>query len=315
MLARPDADVLMAGPLGEWLASQSDLRERTRKRAANIQLIGGGGACLVAFLIVLVSRWGIGSALQAGFFIGAAAFAIGEWSKRGAIVTIKGGMNGAIAQALDMHYSVTVSPGGEFDLARSFEMLPSFDRSTFEDLWTGQVGDHSFQLYQAKLEEERNSGKNRAWVTVFDGSLITISFARRFHGVTLVERAGRRKRLFGLLGESEAVTLGGLSLQRVAMVDPRFEDEFAVWSNDQVEARYLVHPAYVERLMAVEQAFAGKKIRCLFTGGQLIVALESGNLFESGSLDASEDRTLLQRTIDQFGTLTDLAAELNEKAR
>jgi hypothetical protein len=315
MLARPDPDALIAGPLGQWLASEGDARAGAKAKASRIQMLGIGGACAAAFIIVLLTPWGIGTALQLGFFIGAASFGIAEWTKRPVINAIKGGMNQAIAQALDMQYSLSATPGAEFDLACSFEMLPSFERKSFEDLWLGAVRDHSFQLYEAKLEVERNSGKRTYWETVFDGSLITIGFARRFNGVTLVERAGRRKRLFGLLGDKDNITLGGMRLDRIDMVDPRFEDQFAVWSNDQVESRYLVHPEYVERLMAVETAFAGEDIRCLFNGGQLIVALASGNLFESGSLEASNDRALLAKTIDQFGTLVELAEELNEKAR
>lgn len=315
MLARPDPDVLLAGPLGQWLASESDVRAAAKAKASRIQMWGIGAACAVAFVITLFSPWGAGTGLKLGFFIGAGAFGWAEWSKRPVINAIKGGMNQAIAAALDMQYSLQVTPGQEFDLASAFEMLPNYERKSFEDLWLGNVREHSFQLYQAKLEVERNNGKSTYWETVFDGSIITIGFARRFNGVTLVERAGRRKSLFGLLGDKDNITLGGMQLDRIDMVDPRFEDQFAVWSNDQVESRYLVHPAYVERLMAVEAAFAGDHIRCLFNGGQLIVALESGNLFESGSLEASNDRAMLAKTIDQFGTLVELAEELNEEAR
>ena len=90
---------------------------------------------------------------------------------------------------------------------------------------------------------------------------------------------------------------------------------FTVWSNDQVEARYLVHPEYMERLVAIEQAFSGDNIRALFREGELLIVMESGNMFESGSLDAEDDRHLLERTIAQFGALADLAARLNERAR
>ncbi|MEO7247316.1 MAG: DUF3137 domain-containing protein [Novosphingobium sp.] len=315
MLTRPDPDALMAGPLGQWLAGQTQMREAARAKAAQIQMSAIGAACVVAFLIVIASPLGVERALQAGLFIGVAGFGWAEWSKRSAISMIKGGINEAIAHALDMQYSLVVHPGAEFDLVRTFGLVPAFERSNFEDLWVGEVGDHSFQVYESKLEVERSNGKSSYWETVFDGSISTIGFARRFNGVTLVERAGQRKRLFGLLGEKDAISLGGTQLGKVDMVDPRFGEEFAVWSNDQVEARYLVHPAYVEKLMAVESAFAGEKIRCLFNGGQLIVALESGNLFESGSLDASQDKARLEKTIDQFGTLVDLAQELNERAR
>ena len=70
-----------------------------------------------------------------------------------------------------------------------------------------------------------------------------------------------------------------------------------------------------ERLIAIEQAFAGEKIRALFKGGDLLIVLESGNLFESGSLDATDDRRLVEQSITQFTTLSDLAMRLNERAR
>jgi len=314
MLTRPDPDALLAGPLGDWLASQDGARDQARKRASTIQMTGIGLACIVAMLIVL-AKGDVGAALQFGFFIGAGSLGIAEWSKRGTVRTIKGGINEAIAQSLDMEFVAAPVPGLEFERARGFQLLPGYERCSFEDQWRGKVGEHSFQLYEAHLEEERSSGKSRRWVTLFRGALITIGFARRFNGVTLVERAGRRKSFFGLLGDKDEITLDGIRLGRVDMVDPRFEDEFAVWSNDQVEARYLVHPEYVERLMAVEQAFAGEKVRALFQDGELLIVLESGNMFESGSLDASSDRALLQKTIDQFGTLVDLAVRLNERPR
>lgn len=314
MIVRPDPDTLLAGELGEWLASQNQDREATKARAARIRNWGIMAACAVAALIVLVGG-DVGAALQFGFFVGMGGFGIAELSKRTVTSRIKGGINGAIARALDMEFAVEVTPGGEFDLVKSFDMLPGYDRSSFEDMWRGRIGEQTFMLYQAKLEERRSSGKSTDWVTVFNGSLMQIGFARRFNGVTLIERAGRRKSFFGLLGDKDEIELGGFTLGRIDLVDPRFQDLFAVWSNDPVESRYLVHPEYVERLIAVEQAFSGEKIRALFFEGQMVILLETGDLFESGGLDSDRDRDLLQTTIRQFGTLADLAVQLNERER
>lgn len=314
MIVRPDADALMAGELGQWLGAQQGDRDAARARARKIQMWGIIAACTVAVVIVLFSG-DVGAAAQFGFFVGAGGFGIAEWSKRGVTRTIKGGINGAIARALDMTFAVDVQPGPEYMLAREFDMLPSFDRDSFEDLWCGKLGTQQFQLYQAKLEDKRSNGKSTHYVTVFNGSLITIDFARNFHGVTLIERAGRRRSFFGLLGDKDEITLGGLALSRIDLVDPRFQDLFAVWSNDPVESRYLVHPEYVERLIAIEAAFSGEKIRALFHGGQMLIVVETGDLFESGGLEADRDRLLLEQTIDQFGTLADLAVQLNERPR
>jgi hypothetical protein len=99
------------------------------------------------------------------------------------------------------------------------------------------------------------------------------------------------------------------------MVDPRFEDAFDVYGTDQVEARYLVHPAYCERLIELEQEFEGDRLAALFLGGDLIVTLQTGNMFESATLNPKRDRELLGKTIAQFGSITKLVKLLNERPR
>ncbi|NOU02336.1 MAG: DUF3137 domain-containing protein [Novosphingobium sp.] len=313
MIERPDAAALMAGPLGQWLTAQNADRDAAKAKAAAITRTALIAAVAVAFVLVLMTgRPGPG--LQIGFFIGAGGFAWAEWSKRPVLNRLKGGINGAIAKALGLDYSVECQPGKTFERAKQFDMVPGYDDSTFHDLWWGLVAGQPFTLHEARLTEQRGSGKNRHTVTVFEGQILSIGFNRRFHSTTLIEPDGeRRKFLIG--AEKETVGIGGLDLGRVDITHPGFEERFTVWSSDQVEARYIVHPEYVERLLAVEEAFAGEDIRALFHEGDLLITVKTGNLFESGSLDARDDRALLERAIDQFGALTDLATTLNERAR
>lgn len=204
-------------------------------------------------------------------------------------------------------------PGHGFDLARRFALLPRYSRSSFEDRWSGHLGHRAFSLHEAHLEEQRGSGKNRRYVTVFRGAILTIAFDRRFHGITKLERANKHRGFFG--GARDSITLDGVVLNNVDMVHPEFADRFSLWSNDQVEARYLVHPAYVERVLAVEQAFHGKDVRTLFHGGELVIVIASENMFESGSMQASEDRARIERCVEQFMTLVGLCEALNEPKR
>jgi hypothetical protein len=314
MIERPDADALMAGPLGQWLTAQNGERDAVKAKAAKVRYAGIAAACLVAVVVILFSEGAIGTALQLGLFTGLAGFGIAELIKRPLLNRLKGGINGAIAEALGINYSLEVTPGKTFELAKQFDMVPSYDNSHFQDLWWGLVGGRPFTLHEAKLTEERGSGKSRRTVTVFEGSILAIGFTRRFNGTTLIEPDGdRRKFLIG--AEKEQVGIGGEQLERIDLTDPRFEERFTVWSNDQVESRYLVHPEYVERLLAVEAAFAGKDIRALFRDGDLLVTLQTGDLFESGSLEPGEDRALLERSIAQFSSLAELATRLNERER
>jgi len=314
MIERPNPEELLAGPLGQWLAEQDGARARARERASWWVTAGIIGACLVAAVVILFSHGGIGLALQLGFFTGIGGFGIGELIKRPVVNQIKTGINGAIARALGLQYSLSLQPGAAFKQAVAFELVPGHDDADFEDLWWGELGAQSFTLHEAKLTEQRGSGKNRRTVTVFEGTLMQIGFARKFIGTTLIEKNNqRRKFLFG--GEKDSITLNGVTLNRIDMVDPAFEDRFTIWSDDGVEARYLVHPEYVERLTAVESAFAGENLRALFCDGTLLVVLETGNMFESGSLDSGEDRQRLTQAITQFSSMADLASRLNERPR
>lgn len=313
MIERPDADALMAGPLGTWLASQNAERAVVKAKVTKIRLIGVVLAFVVGVAITLFGD-NVGAGLQFGFFTGTAMFGLAEWSKRPLINKLKGGINGEIARALGLEYAVAVEPGQVFERAKQFEMVPGYDNAHFQDLWWGLVGGRPFAMHEAKLTEQRGSGKSRRTVTVFEGQIMSIGFNRRFGATTLLEPDGeRRKFLVG--AEKEQVTIGEVELERIDVVNPDFEQRFTLWSTDQVEARYIAHPEYLERLLAVETAFAGEDIRALFHQGDLLITLKTGDLFESGSLDASDDRTLLSRAIEQFAALAELALRLNEKPR
>lgn len=313
MIERPDAASLMAGPLGAWLESQNAERAAVKAKAARIWQIGLGLACALAVAVILFGGE-FGTALQFGFFVGVGGFGLAELAKRPMLNKLKGGINGAIAGALGLEYAVDVEPGKVFARAEQFEMLPSYDNSHFADLWWGLVGGRPFAMHEAKLTEQRGSGKSRRTVTVFEGQIMSIGFNRRFGATTLLEPDGQRRK-FLIGSEKEQATVGGVAMERIDMVHPDFENRFTLWSNDQVEARYIAHPEYLERLLAVETAFAGEDIRALFHEGDLLIVLKTGDLFESGSLDAGDDHALLEKAIEQFTALAELAMRLNEKPR
>jgi hypothetical protein len=313
MIERPDVDALLAGPLGQWLEQQAQMREEARRTSNRRYRIGAFVVVPPLALMWLVLGWDF----EPKAFISLVAGGIvGVWAnapRANAIKSMKRGINMAIAQALGLTYAMEFEPGRGFDLARRYALVPGYDRAKFEDLWSGQLGPRAFTLHEAHLEERRGSGKNRRWVTVFRGAILTIAFDRKFHGTTKLERAGKHRSFFG--GAKDSIELDGKRLDYVDMVHPEFADLFWVWSNDQVEARYLVHPAYVERVLEVESAFRGKDVRTLFHGGELVIAIASDNMFESGTMEADEDRAKIERCIDQFMTLVGLCEALNEPAR
>lgn len=172
-----------------------------------------------------------------------------------------------LAEALKLSYMIEGFSPPAFDAARGFELLPYYERKTFEDLFAGHRRGCDFQLYEAHLENERGSGKNRKWVTTFRGQIIRISFPKKFLGTTVVNR----ERFFKWKRDG---------FERVGLESSEFERAFEVYGTDQVEARYLVHPAFMARLIDFEAAVGGKKLRCLFHEGDLVICVEGPNMFE-----------------------------------
>lgn len=312
---RHDIDGLMAGGLEEWLASQAAMRAAARRQASS-RWVWSAAILMPALAFVWFSPAGHTMLAPLGTLVGIGAGWLWGYqpiiAARGAI---KVGINSAIAASHGLAYAAEVTPGPEFAAARTYGLIPGFDRSAFEDRWYGTLEGHDFDLYECHLEERRGSGKNRRWVTVFRGPVIRMAFGREFHSTTLLERAGKHRTWLGLGGASEHVELGGHRLDRVDQVHPAFGDTFALYSDDMVEARMLVHPSYVEHLLRLEDAFAARELRVLFIRGEVIVALEAGNLFESGGMDAAGDRARAERAARQLGALAGLGLAINQNER
>lgn len=310
-----DINALMQGGLEDWLAGQNGMRKGAKKQAASRWV---WGAAILMPLLAFVWFSPAGKTQIAPILSVAGVLGAAWWGYRpisAAKQAIKVGINSAIAASYGLAYEPEVEPGAEFETARTYGLLPGFDRSGFEDRWHGTLEGHGFDLYECHLEEQRGSGKNRHWVTVFRGPIIRMGFGRKFHSTTLLERAGKHRKWLGLGGASDHVSFDGHRLDRVDQVHPAFGETFALFSDDQVEARVLVHPTYVEHLLRLESAFEARELRALFTRGEVIIAIETGNLFESGGMDPAADRENAARAARQFGAMTGLALAINQNER
>ncbi|WP_299192119.1 DUF3137 domain-containing protein [uncultured Erythrobacter sp.] len=291
------------------------MRDAATKKARNRWFYAGIAALpVIAFILFMPFELGMFRLFLSGF-IGFGVFAWGYAPINEAKKTIKVGINSAIARSLGISYEHDLVPGEEYEAARRYGLLPSYQRDSQEDRWFGELEGHPFNLYEAHLEQRRGSGKNRRWVTVFRGAIISMGFGRNFHSTTLLQRKGKHKKWFGFGGRADHAEFGDHRLDYVDQVHPDFEGVFEVWSDDQVEARVLIHPSYVEHLLSLERVFNGDAVRALFRKGEVIIAIESGNMFESGSMKAEKDAEHAAETAEQFAAMARLATAINQNER
>lgn len=190
---------------------------------------------------------------------------------------------------LNFSYSATAGgfPFYRFDDTR---LLPAHDRAEIEDNISGSHDGVDFNLVEAKLEQIKwERGFRIRYEEIYHGILIEFTFPKPFAGRTLVaeEQGSICNYLTGL----------GVAGERVRLEDPRFEKRFEAWSTDQVEARYLLTPAFMERMMDLADAFGDGLPEFCFTDNRLLVSLPvKHNHFEAG--DAFAPTTDLARVED-----------------
>lgn len=73
--------------------------------------------------------------------------------------------------------------------------------------------------------------------------------------------------------------------QEIKLEDPEFNKKYKAYSGNQIEARYLITPAFMERFQNIQTAFGTNKVKCSFYGDSLMFAISTNkNLFEIGNL-------------------------------
>ena len=228
-------------------------------------------------------------------FLGVIAFAIAYGPLAAVGKKVKQAYCAAIADAMGASFKMGGFDPPALERMKHLRLLPGYARSSFEDLFSGSYQGCPFDLYEAHLEERHTDSKGRTrYVTVFRGQLIRMQFPRKFLGITVVRRDAGVFNVFG----------GGFGLKRVGLEDPLFEKAFEVWGNDQVGARYILHPVLMQRLLDLETRLKGKRLRCAFEEGDLLVAVEGGNLFEPGDLfKPLVDQTRARRIVDEISSV------------
>ena len=179
----------------------------------------------------------------------------------------------ALCEPLGVSYSVDGKEAPAWDSFLNLRLLPHPENRTFKDFFAGRRGPVDFALCEATLTQ--GSGKNRR--TVFSGQLFCLSSSRRLTATTVCLRNTGWFKTFEC----------PQGLKPVGLEDPRFNKTFAVFGSDQVEAREILTPTFMQQLNDLESAYSGGHIRCAFDETQLLIALEAPNRFEIGSMFTS----------------------------
>lgn len=158
----------------------------------------------------------------------------------------------------------------------------SIDRYKAEDLVSGSLKKTNIRFSEVHAEERRTettkNGTRTYYVNIFKGIFFVADFNKHFQGSTLV-KTDIAERTFGNFGRffQQSVFKPEKLIQ---LEDQTFEREFAVYSTNQVEARYILTPRLMERILNLQKKTKGN-IQLAFRNSSVFIAIEeSKNLFE-----------------------------------
>lgn len=208
-------------------------------------------------------------------------------------------------------------PSSTFEATELFTTSP--DRYETEDLIEGTYGKTFLQLAEVDAEERRtrtDSKGNREtyYVTIFDGLLLIADFHKHFHGRTFVLPDNAEK-LFGGIGRFFQKMSGRRGTRLLQLEDPEFEKAFAVYSTDEVEARYILSTAMMRRILDMRQRF-GEDVRIGFRESCLVLAVPHAHPFlEPDRGRPAHDASQVHGFLNELRTFLDTIEELDLNTR
>jgi hypothetical protein len=284
--------------------------EADRKSVVTTFLIAGlislGGALLLLRLKVPPN------ALMAAVFI---PIGLGTWWSKSALNRFKSNFSHQVMRKIVQRFCPELGYDPERMIEKSLydeSQLFRKDLDGYEgnDHFHGRLGEVDFRFSELYCwyETESGSGKNRRRQrhTAFRGLFFVGSFQREFFFRTTI-KPDIAESMLGVLGRGlQRVVDGG---RLVDLEDPEFEKLFVVTSDDQVEARYILTPVFMEKLREF-RARAKCNIYLCFVNGKMFLAIETGReVFKPNLLGEIVNRQDLMKFIDMLILLQGVAEE------
>jgi len=192
------------------------------------------------------------------------------------------------------------------------------DRYRGDDYVQGKIDSTHIEFSEIHAEYKTTTvdSKGRTqthWHTIFKGLLFSADFNKNFNATTYV-LTDTAEKMFGFLGTKlQKMNKGRGDL--VKLEDPEFESEFAVYSGDQIESRYILSPSLMERILSFKKQ-TKKGIQLSFVDSRLYVTVPYGkDLFEPKLFGDIVNFNHIQEYHNDLSLVLDLIQTLNLNTR
>jgi len=166
---------------------------------------------------------------------------------------------------------------GEYVLSGIFPQ--NYDRYSGNDLVYGAIDEVSIRFSNLHVEEKRHdkNGKEE-WYSLFQGLFFVADFNKDFQGKTFIF-PDFAQRTLGIFGE----WMQGLNMSKGELIKldhSEFERLFVVYGDDQIESRYILSHALMERIVDFQHK-TGKRLSLSFVHTKMYLCIDyKKELFE-----------------------------------
>lgn len=194
-----------------------------------------------------------------------------------------------------------------YDIQDSY-IFPAFDELHTDDCFLGTYDGVGVRICEEKLISNHVwHMKTRHNVITFLGVVLELDMNKEFLYHTFVVKD---KGMMNALNKPKG-------FQKVALEDVVFENSFEAYSQNQIEARYLLTTAFMERMLKLKELYGGTNIQFSFNNNKVLIAINTKkNMFEPCSLFKSNLREKqVYNVFEQFMTIFSVIdiLKLNQK--
>ncbi|MGY3055492.1 hypothetical protein ACVWYG_003708 [Pedobacter sp. UYEF25] len=272
-----------------------------------VGILGTTIGFLVPALII-----GVMSAITGGVFL----YRIGN-----ALTAYKGAFKlNVIGYALKfLDESLTINPNSgigerEFIDTQLFTNTP--DRYSTEDFVSGKADKTSFYFAEVhaeyKTETTTKNGTQTQWHEIFRGILFTADFNKNFNGVTVVRPRGFGSSMSAWFSKN-LFSINSKNLIQLENVE--FEKTFVTYGADQVEARYILTPSMMEKILKLNEQ-SRDTISLSFIYSKMYIAFPiERNCFEAPIFKTLLNPNLINDDLETIRFMYDVVREMDLNTR
>ena len=196
-----------------------------------------------------------------------------------------------------------------FTRSRIFTTRP--DKLNGNDYIRGTIDGITIELSDIHAQKKHKDSKGRtSWSTIFQGLFIVCEFNKHFKSNTVILPDSAQNTFGSLIGNwLQANNINRNEL--VKMDNPEFEREFVVYSDDQIEARYILTHTLMEKLLHFKKK-SQHPLYVSFLGGKIYMAIEyNKDLFEPSVFHSLLKYKIAMQYIQTLHLALGIVQELN----